>query len=307
MNLKPTYLLLSILVSSTVTQASSLLASRSIFDPYIICNDPFAVPRPPTGYQTFANYLTLCAAVRGKQRSNMGCYCDRPYGLVHCDESRGDPQLWSATTILINADTGQRSWATLFDLCLHVCHCSSAAKGRAARNETGRFRTTQETSSSETSTTSEGGYNADSDHAPGSSSGGSLGSSSSDLPASSSNNLPESSSSNSSDELAANMPHSPLSSPYQATCASNCSTNAECQGSKGDCICRTQKETYVMGKGIVHFVAACMISLGGKRAEDTPCPCNTTYVSQACCGAENGLVWEDETFKLGELLPRDEM
>ena len=46
--------------------------------------------------------------------------------------------------------------------------------------------------------------------------------------------------------------------------------------------------------------------LGGRDLEqsfllDLECPCNSTYVSQACCRSETGLVWEPEHLKLGEL------
>ena len=53
------------------------------------------------------------------------------------------------------------------------------------------------------------------------------------------------------------------------------------------------------------FVAACIISLSGKREESRPCPCNATYVSHTCCDVEDGLVWEAGKFKLGELLVRE--
>ena len=32
------------------------------------------------------------------------------------------------------------------------------------------------------------------------------------------------------------------------------------------------------------------------------CPCNTSYVSQSCCEVSDGLVWEGQEFKLGELV-----
>jgi hypothetical protein len=33
----------------------------------------------------------------------------------------------------------------------------------------------------------------------------------------------------------------------------------------------------------------------------SPCPCNTTYVSQACCDGHDGMIWEAPELKLGEL------
>ena len=85
-------------------------------------------------------------------------------------------------------------------------------------------------------------------------------------------------------------------------CGSDCSTQADCAGGPDGCLCKTQSEQYVPTKGMVMFAAACMISLGGKRAETSPCPCNGTYVSHTCCDAVDGIVQEPEHFKLGELL-----
>ena len=72
------------------------------------------------------------------------------------------------------------------------------------------------------------------------------------------------------------------------------------------------------------FVATCIVSLaasnansggnvngkggGGKRDVEVPkqmnwlCPCNATYVSRSCCGVSDGLVWEPQDLKLGELV-----
>jgi hypothetical protein len=40
-------------------------------------------------------------------------------------------------------------------------------------------------------------------------------------------------------------------------------------------------------------------SIGGRDV--LPCACNSTYVSLACCGSDDGEVWEDERFALGRL------
>ena len=77
-------------------------------------------------------------------------------------------------------------------------------------------------------------------------------------------------------------------------------------------MCSVRSEQYQPGKGTVAFLAACIISMVGKnnpRGEESgrPCPCNATYVSFACCGVPDGLVWEKETFKLGELLAGNEL
>jgi hypothetical protein len=41
--------------------------------------------------------------------------------------------------------------------------------------------------------------------------------------------------------------------------------------------------------------------LGQKNHEILACPCNGTYVSEACCTNLEGQVWEPLSLKLGEL------
>ena len=212
----------------------------------------------------------------------MGCFCDHPYRSVQCNELRGDPHLWSAATVVVDLDSGQQIWITLYDLCLHLCFCSSATKRRAARNETGRLQNSHKALSSDTNGISENRVGNEFDRAL------------------------LSSSPTSQQGTEASTEHSPLESPPLGTCGSSCTSGADCQGGTTGCTCKTQKESYVMGKRTANFLAACMISLGGKREEDTPCPCNVSYVSYACCGSKDGLVWENETFKLGELLVHHE-
>ena len=44
------------------------------------------------------------------------------------------------------------------------------------------------------------------------------------------------------------------------------------------------------------------LGLKGRDLEwNTGCPCNSTYVSRACCGSPNGIIWESLELKLGEL------
>lgn len=251
--------------------------TSQMFDPYMICNDATVLPPPPPGRPPFLDHLSLCSTVHGVPGMNMGCFCDHPYGQVQCVEAMGDPYLWSATTILVDAESRQRTWVTLYDLCLNVCYCSSAAKGRAARNETGRL---QKSHSSLVSETAENR---------------------SSVERVSGNTIP-SSSSKSHQGTDVQLEQSKLQDLHQMTCGTNCSSNRDCQGGADGCNCKIQEETYIMGKGTVAFLASCMISLGGKREEGSPCPCNTSYVSHACCGVESGIIWEDESFKLGELM-----
>ena len=44
-------------------------------------------------------------------------------------------------------------------------------------------------------------------------------------------------------------------------------------------------------------------SLDLAQAVPAICPCNCTYISQACCGAADGVVYESGMLKLGELAP----
>ncbi|KAI9729024.1 MAG: hypothetical protein M1828_000109 [Chrysothrix sp. TS-e1954] len=83
-----------------------------------------------------------------------------------------------------------------------------------------------------------------------------------------------------------------------AGCGGNCTSNVDCDHSS--CRCKTVRTTYIPGGGFVHYGAVCS-AISGKREEERPCACNTTYVSWACCGASDGYVWEAERFKLGEL------
>ncbi|KAI9757588.1 MAG: hypothetical protein M4579_003400 [Chaenotheca gracillima] len=102
---------------------------------------------------------------------------------------------------------------------------------------------------------------------------------------------------------------SPIEATYQNQCGNNCTTAADCSPD-GGCSCSAQSSTFVpgagYGAGTMKYVATCLISLGGKRDEGFPCPCNSTYVSHACCGATDGLVWEGPQAKLGELALSDE-
>ncbi len=106
------------------------------------------------------------------------------------------------------------------------------------------------------------------------------------------------------DAGASPVPSEPVVSHDQ--CWNNCTSNADClKGGEKGCMCSTRSEQYQPGSGTVAFVAACIISMsgsGGKREVARPCPCNATYVSHACCGIPDSLVWEDRRFKLGELM-----
>ncbi|KAI9889488.1 MAG: hypothetical protein M1814_005271 [Vezdaea aestivalis] len=116
-------------------------------------------------------------------------------------------------------------------------------------------------------------------------------------------------------------------------CLGACDSMTTC-GLESDCACianPTVGGAPRMGRGQAVYTAACMnlallttrlvshpqlpkrwdeSSEGGYDQEeqgrlvgalDVVCPCNGTYVSQACCLAEKGMVWEDESLKMGVL------
>ena len=187
---------------------------------------------------------------------------------MHCEEAVADPVLWAAVSISDGSPFPQ--------ICEMACVCTNVGDARAGREEgwqgeafvDGRWGTHVEGEVAESSSGDDG---ANEVKAPG---GGD----------------------------AAPQYAAPVAG-VQNQCGGNCTGSGGCgdASSKG-CMCLTQSEQYQPGEGTVAFVAACVVSLGGKRQEGRPCPCNGTYVSHACCGARDGLVWEGEEFKLGELV-----
>lgn len=102
------------------------------------------------------------------------------------------------------------------------------------------------------------------------------------------------------------------------TCGGNCTTQADCsaEGVAG-CGCLATSETVGSSLSDVVYTAACQVSsnvgvdtIGGaggrikRQREHIACPCNVTYVSQACCDAADGRVWESPEAKLGVLMPQ---
>ena len=104
--------------------------------------------------------------------------------------------------------------------------------------------------------------------------------------------------------------------------AGTCSVGSAC-GSE-NCTCQVTAAQYVPGAGTTKYTAQCGArfqfvgatsnpfgALGGgssrrlmsrDKHDAVYCPCNTTYISQKCCDAKDGLVWESSEFKLGELV-----
>ena len=74
------------------------------------------------------------------------------------------------------------------------------------------------------------------------------------------------------------------------------------------CICALKtKGSRLWAQGSCAAQASRRMPFGGKRAVEAEediqvCACNATYVSKACCGVEEGLVWEGPEAWLGEIV-----
>ena len=107
-----------------------------------------------------------------------------------------------------------------------------------------------------------------------------------------------------------NLTTSEILSPGTECSATACSVGDACSGD--NCTCQVTKAQYVPGAGSTKYYAECgsPFSSGSgsnrrlmrRHEEDLAyCPCNSTYISEKCCSAKDGLVWEAPEFKLGEL------
>ncbi|KAI9856231.1 MAG: hypothetical protein M1824_005540 [Vezdaea acicularis] len=92
--------------------------------------------------------------------------------------------------------------------------------------------------------------------------------------------------------------------PVEDTCPGECDRNFKCSGWVDGCRCLTNRLIgglwRVGGCGIWAELSkdvgrSSNMGLGGRSlVEEWACACNGTYVSQACCGSESGMVWGDE-------------
>ncbi|KAI9723846.1 MAG: hypothetical protein M1828_004096 [Chrysothrix sp. TS-e1954] len=91
----------------------------------------------------------------------------------------------------------------------------------------------------------------------------------------------------------------------QKTCnATSCDIQSGCSGD--NCHCKITGAQYEPSAGHVEYFASCSGSILNKRQQPVPCPCNSTYVSHACCDkTSDGLVREEPWKKLGELVKRE--
>ena len=248
---------------------SSVLLERKLFDPFIVCHNP---PPPshtyPDGYseRDYRTTMELCSAANGRRDKNMGCFCSSATSMLDCDAALANPALAAAT------GTAAPYWywgetegnlGILGDYCNTACYCEDEVIARSARGRINRDAGLDRVLDNH--------HSRPHDH----------------------HTRPQLS--NPSDAA------SNRATPFTKQCGNTCWSNADCAGKANGCTCKTQSEQYVPGKGTTTFVAACIISLGGKREEQIPCPCNSTYVSNACCSASDGVVQEPEHFRLGEL------
>ena len=94
------------------------------------------------------------------------------------------------------------------------------------------------------------------------------------------------------------------------SCNGTCTAGQDCGAAGEECSCMVLSSTYIPRLGIEKYVSACTVPWVSKRdlnVEEPLCPCNTSYVSQSCCHSREGMVWEDESFKMGELWVEDEL
>ena len=261
-----TFFLLCLL---TPVAHTSVLVERKKFDPFIVCHNP---PPPagtyPDGYsgRNYRSTMELCSAANGRRGKNMGCFCDSASSDLECDPALADLALVAATATAAAPwywGETQGNLGILGDYCNTACYCEDEVIARSARTRINR----------------DAGLDRvlDNHHTR----------------PHNQHTRPQSSDPSGTTSNRATS--------FTKQCGNTCLSNADCEGKVNGCTCKTQSEQYVPGQGTATFVAACIISLGGKREEQRPCPCNSTYVSNACCSAPDGIVQEPEHFKMGEL------
>ena len=297
--LKKNLLYLLCLSSNVIVKSSHLIPRKSItshtYDPHIICDGsgPSHAEGLPLVYSeiVYKELLLLCSATHGA-RQNVGCFCTTSSGLVHCESSFADPDLWTARyTPTSSHRTNSLSQALeaigfpdgqipfpLF--CSILCQCKPEREADAWYGEhfygvdvdtfvgrDGLLPQSSPTSGGAASTSVSFGVaeTYDTNH------------------------------------QAADQPA------WHNQCGNNCTSSKDCRAPAGEnatCTCQAQRAQYQPGPGTVAFAATCLVFLGSgpKREEGLPCPCNSTYVSESCCDAPEGLVWEPSELKLGKLV-----
>ena len=241
----------------------------------------------PQGYSPseYSNVMQLCSALNGNSR-NVGCVCTSPHeSSFHCHPGVADPNLYRAVF--------SHTLKSFPAFCAESCFCTdqeAAAMNRSTEDNGGHYQgaNSMDPADSNYFDPDDATYQI---YQPGGNREGGY------------RQVPNDPGNGWDQEL--NKDPVSTSTVSHGQCWKNCTSNADCltDGETG-CMCSTQSEQYQPGSGTVAFVAACIISMsgvGGKRHDTNPCPCNATYVSYACCGVVDGLVWEEEHFKLGQL------
>jgi hypothetical protein len=91
-------------------------------------------------------------------------------------------------------------------------------------------------------------------------------------------------------------------------CQGKCSNSYSSCGSDPSCRCKANPTNGFGVGNTALYLSTCIpaeVNTGGKvkrQIVNLPCPCNTSYVSQACCGSQQGLVWESPELMMGILI-----
>lgn len=264
---------LSLLAMITFYAHTVRADQERVHDPWVACflrKAPTNLEGLPANYDenVYYNILQLCSANNGAPR-NVGCVCHGEHLPIHCNQRIADPNLWWANI----TSSGQR-----FPLyCRTLCSCATRDDA-AVIHEHGSQMNPAWSSENGTLRASSG---ADSEH-DASSTLSTLGH--------------------------AGALNDAILRGSQNQCGGRCSQHADCHGQDRGCMCSTQSEQFLPAQAGIKYVAACISAVASnpKRNSNWPCPCNTTYVSHACCEALDGVVHEREFYKLGELLTKND-
>lgn len=244
-------------------------------DPYIMCLG--APPSPLAGwppYRPFSSYVSnqqLCAAVGGAQY-HLGCDCATAGGPVLCSLAHGGDYTLFTARMNPNFADGHD---TFKGFCLDSCICRDAWTGTDFQQYTpAQQAATRFDESVPSAHTFINGT----------------------LPNDPFGNLPAEVGSSGTVPDGTDVEMVDL-------CNQPCTTGTMCHAT--GCLCRVTGAQWMPSVGQIEYKASCTHSLLDKRGELAPCPCNSTYVSHACCDARDGMVWEDQRLKLGELVEED--
>lgn len=296
---KMAYLQILHLIFIALTQSFRLSSRKTSsphsYDPFIICEmeGPSHSEGLPLAYneQVYAELLTLCSSAHGA-RENVGCFCSTDGGQVHCDHNLADDALWTADynpevreVLRHFEDLGfARGHVDFPQLCQNGCDCvppRDADAWFAARFDGDDWNALVGI---------EGLQKPPNQPAA---SGNTFGAGS----------LIGNGQSSNGDQRGG----------QQHQCGKNCSSAQDCsafqavgqESGDGTCTCQAHSSQYQPQSSTVAFLATCLTMLGsgggGKREEQLPCPCNSTYVSHSCCESPDGIVWEPSSMKLGFL------